>query len=208
MRRGSRTYATWEHQPSFPWTSSAEASPARTSAARASELASLVLEAASGTSSLASLQRCARGGSSSRTSPAEPASGSTPCAESWNGSATQRYRSRLRQLIAEHPTSEHAFSSSLVEGCLLPTLYTVADRSQKLQLPTLTAHGYGSQAKDGRTRYSLRRLVPMLTTTRAQYMTSRGKRYPMLNGMVDGPLSPRWLEWFMGFPDGWITSVP
>lgn len=207
MRRGSKTSETWERQPSFPWTSSAEVSHVRTSVARASELALLVLEAASGTSSLASLARCARGGSLSKTSPAEPTSGLTLSAESWNGSATQRYRSRLRRLIAERPTSEHAFSSSLVEGCLLPTLCTVAG-SQKLQLPTLTAQSYGTQAKDGRTRYSLRRLVPTLTTTRAQYMTSRGKRYPMLNGMVDGPLSPRWLEWFMGFPDGWITSVP
>lgn len=79
MRRATRTCEPWERQTSLPWTSSAAASPVRMSAQRASELASLVLEAASGTSSLESLERCARGGLSSRTSPAEPPSGSDPC---------------------------------------------------------------------------------------------------------------------------------
>lgn len=238
MRRGSRTCATWEYQTSLPWTSSAEASHVRTSAVRASELASLVIAAASGTSSLASLRRCARAGSSSRTSPAAPASGSTPCAESWNASATQRYRSRLRQLIAERPTSAHAFSLS----GLLQTLTSSPGRptkgglrrngeirravpslrNQVIMLPTLSATSYGSNkggaaGRDGqRQRPSLRALLPTLCASDAtrgpnslrhgRTASSRGKTYPMLNGMVDGPLNPKWLLWFMGFPLWWLDD--
>lgn len=214
MPRGTQTSATWERQTSLPWTSSAEASPVRTSAVRAEELASLVLEAAYGTSSLELLRKCALAGLSSKTSAVELASGSPQCAESWNDLATRRYRCRLRQLIAERPTSAHAFSSLLAEGRLLPTATARSDRPQNGLLPTLTASSYGSNKGGcaGRSkqpsRFSLRTLLPTLTTTRATYMRSRGKTYAMLNGMVDGPLSPRWLEWFMGFPDGWITSVP
>lgn len=126
----------------------------------------------------------------------------------------RRYRSRLRRAIAAHPTSEHAFSSSLIDGALLPTV-TTRDRPQKGRLPTLTATTYGSNqggAASGPQRVSLRRLVPPLMTTRATYMRYPTKGGPvkvvMLPGMVDGPLSPRWLEWFMGFPDGWLTSTP
>lgn len=76
-------------------------------------------------------------------------------------------------------------------------------------LPTLTASSYGSnKGKGGQRRKGLRGLLPTLTTTRATYGRRGGKVYPMLNGIVAGPLSPRWLEWFMGFPDGWTTSVP
>ncbi len=84
-------------------------------------------------------------------------------------------------------------------------------------LPTLTASSYGSNkggsaGRVGRERLSLRKMVPTLMTTGATYMEYPAKggkvRVIMLPGMVDGPLSPRYLEWFMGFPDGWITSVP
>lgn len=159
----------------------------------------MVLEAASGLSSLESLQSAARGGSSSRTSQATPPNGSDPSERLWNDSDTQRYRSRLRQLIAEHPTDAHAFSSS---GLLPTAKATDADRGdcpseRKRRSPMLA---------------SKLRMLPTLMTTRASYMTyeTKGGRKTvlMLSGMVDGPLSPRWLEWFMGFPDGWITSVP
>lgn len=130
----------------------------------------------------------------------------------------QRYRSQLLQAIAERPTNAHAFSSSLVAGRLLPTATERSDRPQKGLLPTLTAQAYGSNrggtsGRDGQpVRFSLRTLLPTLTTTGATYMrypTKAGRvQVTMLPGMVDGPLSPRWLEWYMGFPDGWITSVP
>jgi hypothetical protein len=130
----------------------------------------------------------------------------------------QRYRSRLAQAIAARPMSAHAFSSSLAAGKLLPTATSRSDRPQKGLLPTLTAQPYGynrggaAGRDDQPTRFSLRTLLPTLTTTGASYMRYPTKRGPvrvtMLPGMVDGPLSPRWLEWYMGFPDGWITSVP
>lgn len=198
--------------------SSAADSPVRTSAARASELASLVLEAAYGTSSLASLRAAVHRGSSSKTSEAEQSSGFPRYAEHWNDTATRRYRSRLRRAIAERPTNAHAFSSS---RALPPTATTKSWHRQTMAggervslrelLPTLGASSHGSNrggqvGRVGEIRPSLRGLLPTLTTQRATYATRRDQVYPTLHGTVDGPLNPRWLEWFMGFPDGWLTS--
>lgn len=202
-------------QLSLPLMSSAEDSPVRTSRPRAVELASLVLEAASGTSSLAALRNAVRGGSWSRTFAAELATGSTRSAETWDGLAMRAFRSRLQQAIAARPTSEHAFSSSL------PTLTTNAGHrssggpsleTRVRLLPTLTASDYGSNhggeaGRAGAKRLPLRRLLPTLTTQRATYATRRGEVYPTLHGTVDGPLNPTWLEWFMGFPEGWTASA-
>lgn len=89
----------------------AVASPARTSALRGKELALAALEAASGTSSLASLKKSVLDSSSSRTLQAEQSDGSIAFAETLDGLAMLRYRSRLALEIAELPTPEHAFSS-------------------------------------------------------------------------------------------------
>jgi hypothetical protein len=175
------------------WISSAEDSHAKTSRARAADLASLALEAAFGTNSLASLRRAALDGSSSKTCAAAPSNGSISCAETWNGSAMRRYRSRLRRAIAELPTNAHAFSSSGV-------------------LPTLTAQSYGSNiggsaGRTGKVRLSLQRLLPTLTCNRSTYATRRGERYETLPVVAGGPLNPTWCEWYMGFPAGWTEHA-
>lgn len=150
-------------------TSSAAGSRAKTSLLRASVLASLVVEAASGTSSLASLRKCARDSLSSRTLPAEQSFGSMPSEEAWNGSAMRRYRSRLALAIAELPIAEHAFSSSGRLPAMLPTLTVKGNHNKK---------GLSKTSGDG------------LATV-----------------IGSGPLNPAWLEWFMGFPDGWTERA-
>lgn len=218
-----RTCATSARQLFFPWISSAEASPAKTSRAPAEELASLVLAAACGTSSLASLRSAARAGSSSRTSTAVRASGSTASAETWDSSAMRAFRSRLQRAIAAHPTSAHAFSSS---GAL-PTLTATAGdkggrgdlvavingrpmRHHRVYLPTLTARTYGSNqggaaGRAGKKRPSLHGLLPTLTVKGNYNKAGLSARSGdgLATRIGSGPLNPTWLEWFMGFPDGW-----
>jgi hypothetical protein len=203
-------------------TSSVGASPVRTSVARAEELASLVLAAAFGTSTLESLRSCVRASSSSRTSQVAPSVGWTLCAETWDGSAMKRYRSRLAQAISAHPTDAHAFSSS----ALLPTPTTKSWHRQRMAdgrevclreavplLPTPTASSYGTNhggaaGRTGKVRPSLRTLVPTLTVrgnhNRAGASDKSGDG--LATAIADGPLNPTWLEWFMGFPDGWTES--
>lgn len=81
-----------------------------------------------------------------------------------------------------------ALRISVTECSLLPT---VTEEGGVLALPTLTASTYGSSnngTRDGETRYK-----------------TRGK--PSLDSLAGGPLSPRWCEWYMGFPDGWTDVV-
>lgn len=207
--------------------SSAGDSPARTSVPRASVLASLAIEAASGSSSLASLMAAARSGSSSRTCAAAPANGSTPCDETWDSAAMRRFRSRFRQAISAHPTTAHAFSS----WGLLPTATTCNDFPQQSR-----------RDGDGRERHSLQTLLPTLTASGAE-RGGRGDLLAVIRGrpmkhhrvvlptltikgnynragasekagdglatrIGSGPLNPQFLEWFMGFPDGWTESEP
>jgi hypothetical protein len=213
------TYVPLDVEPFDLLTSSAEASPAKTSLPRASELAFLVLEAAFGLSTGALSMNSDHLGWLSKTWRAGRVSGWTSSASLWNSLDTQLYRSRLAQAIAARPTVAHAFSSS----GMLNTLTTKSSHRQQnarggprvsLQqqvhlLPTLTAQSYGTNkggaaGREGQpARRSLRALLPTLTTTRASYMVSRGTFYPMLNGMVDGPMNPTWLEWYMDFPPYW-----
>lgn len=176
----------------------------------------MVLEAASGSNSLALLRSFARASAWSKTWRPTLERGSMPFDEVWESSAMRAYRSRLRRQIAARPTVAHAFS------CLLLPMLLASDagRGGKCRggqmrlsalLPTLTATGYGFQVggdagRAGQKRPSLRSLLPTLRTTRPQYDTRRGRVYPQLGGMAGGPLNPPWLEWFMGFPDGWTES--
>lgn len=176
--------------------SSAEASPVRTSRPPAEELASLVLEAASGTSSLASLVRCARAGSSSRTSPAEPTPGSMPSAETWKSLAMRRYRSRLALAMSGRLTSESGSS-------LLPTLTETANllspsmqkwpghRRLAAMLPTLVASmgsgNRGGENPDGPFRPSLIQmartgeLLPTLLASHPEALRDRrGMKHPSM----------------------------
>jgi hypothetical protein len=138
-----------------------------------------------------------------------------------------RYLSRCRRAISALPMLEHAFSSWLA-GALLPTaLSSDADhgglaqgmpraKTLLLLLPTLTATSYGSSQNgsphDGREAFagkgkpSLRRLLPTLTASRATYGQKNGVTYATAQGMAGGPLNPAWLEWYMGFPEGWTES--
>ena len=180
--------------------SSAAGSLARTSAPRARVLASLALEAASGTNSLESLMASVRSGSSSRTSQAARSGGLMPSDETWSGSVMRAYRSRFKRAISGRYTDEH-------ESFSLPTLTTrqtmLAPDSQKWPahrrlrerlLPTLTAARYGStnngSPHDGRTEYATKG-TPSLDT---------------IAGMAGGTLNPEWCEDFMGFPVGWTET--
>lgn len=172
----------------------AEDSPAKTR--RAQDVARALLEAArvSGASSLVSLPCFVRAGSLWKIQLAERRGGSTRSSVTWKSEAMRAYRFRCWQAISALPTVERAFSS------LLPTpLASDAGRGGL----SYTSHG---SARSPKLRLALS-LLPTLTTTRASYMQRRGKKYPMLSGIAGGPLNPKWLEWFMGFPDGWTESA-
>lgn len=178
-------------QTSPPLISSVEGFPAKTSPRRAEVLASLVLEAASGTSTLESLRSCARDSLSSKTSQAAPRDGLTPSAQTWNGSAMKRYRSLLAQLILAHPTAEHAFSSS---GLLPTATASGADRGGRGDLLAVM---------QGRPMKHHQVFLPTVTAS-SSYGTNQGGGPATAIG--SGPLNPTWLEWFMGFPDGWTEK--
>jgi hypothetical protein len=117
-------------------TSSAEASPVKTSVPPARELALLVLEAACGTSSNGLFEQCVLDGSSSRTWRAERSGGWTRSVFAWNSSTMKRYRSRLRRAMSERRTCGGV--------CLL--------------LPTPSGSAYGTSGNgcpgDGRAEYA------------------------------------------------------
>lgn len=183
-----RTSAASAHQLCFPWISSAEVSPVRTSHRLARELALAVLEAASGVSSGAWSPSCGRRGLSSKMSPAARISGWTPSEATWRSSVMRAYRSRLRRQMSALRTVE-------AESSLLPTLTEtgslLAPSMQKWpahrRLPTLTAQPYGSNrgGAAGRT----------------------GPARPSLQGVMGGRLNPDWCLWFMGFPKGWLDAL-
>ena len=203
-------------QTSFPLTSSAEDSPAKTFRARAKELASLVLKAASGTSSLASLKRCARAWSSSRTSPAELTPGSTPCEETWKSSGMRRYRSRLAQLIAERVTYVDASflwpTLTAADNMLSPSMQKWA--GHRHMLPTLMAQDYGSNqggaaGREGKVRHSIMSLVRngLLPTMTASMQDKGGTpENKHQRGLPVRSLSLQWCLWFMGFAEGWLQT--
>lgn len=177
-------------------TSSASEAPAKTSALRASELASLVLRAAFSTSVPESLASFAHRGSSSKTLLRVLLDGSTLSGANWESSAMQRYRSRLQQAISARRIDDP--ESSL--------------------LPTLTVSSYGSNrggeaGREGHVRRSLPSmarlgLLPTLCSRDdrgpAPTQTKGGRNLPKEAG---GHLSPTFCEWFMAFPVGWTEPV-
>lgn len=80
--------------------------------ALAQELASLVLEAASGGSLLASLANSSQLGLWSKTSPVVQTSGSMPSVGNWLDSATEAFRSRCARVMSERLTAARGCSSS------------------------------------------------------------------------------------------------
>jgi hypothetical protein len=211
--------------------SSAEDSPARTSAALASELALEVLAVVSGLSSDGSLGNSGPVGWWLKTSPAERLSGLMPSAQTWGGLVMRAYRSRLRRRMLERRIS------GLESSLLLPTLTArpygtnrggaagrVGRTRQSLHalakqglLPTLTAKG--NLLSPGMQKWPSHRLLNELLRKHREMLptlTSRDYKGPGLKrrqGGVDlptqvgAPLSPTFCEWFMGFEEGW-TVLP
>lgn len=184
--------------------SSAEDSPARTSAPQ--ELAKGLLAAARacGISSLASYPPSARRTPSSRTSQVRLADGWKTWRAPWDSSVTSRYRCLCRRGAAALPTPEHA----------------------SFCLPTLTKSTYGSSNNgcphDGREAYatagkpSLHTLVRrmhedieegLVDPARPTYGPTLLGRGPRMAELFSGALSPTWCEQYMGFPIGW-TALP
>jgi hypothetical protein len=99
-----------ENKTSHPSTSSVVASPAKMSAQRAKELASVVHAAACGLNSYALLKNSVHNGSLSKTSQAEQRGGSMLYPESWKSKDMQRFRSLCRRWIAElHKDEKECF---------------------------------------------------------------------------------------------------
>jgi len=205
--------------PFFPLlTSSAADFPVRTSAALESELASLVLVAASGLSTVVSSPSYDRPGSWSKMSPAERLRGLTQWSKGWSSKGTCAYRSRLRQLMSERRTREQEFSS------LLPTLTRhsygtnqggAAGRTGKVRMslqrmardglmPTLTRKG--NLLSPSMQKWPAHRRLPTLTKhdEKGASPSEMNRKSPSLSAFATGGhLSPQWCEWFMGFPAGW-----
>lgn len=213
--------APLEKQTSLPWTSSAAASPAKMSPARARALALLEIAQASGVSSLAFLASLSLGGLLWKTLPVVLENGSTRSCLSWNGSAMRAYRSRCQRAMSALLTADR-------ESSLLPTLTVSGNYNRKgaspnsgdglrtALLPTLSASTYGSNkgganGRVGKDRPSIetlakRGMLPTLTTRdeKGPGPASKSKGGRDLPHALGGHLNPEWCLWFMGFPEGWL----
>lgn len=170
-------------------TSSAEASPVRTSRPQALAEALMASARASGVSSLVSSRSFGRDTSSSRTSPPAPSSGSTPWCATWGSAAMTAYRSRCRRRASEPHTGESGSSSSdgepqsyptplardseqgVSEGRNSPSMVEVA-----ALFPTPTAHDAKNTGPSQMGRNSL-----MLTEVAALFPTPTATRYGTSN---------------------------
>jgi hypothetical protein len=186
----------------FELISSAEVSRAKTSAPLASELACRVLEAAFGMSSGEWSPNSYQAGWLSKTWRAARVDGWMLSESRWSSLAMSAYQSRLRLLISARHTVAHVFSS------LLPT-------------PTSTAAWWnrgGGAGRVGKIRPSLQMMARKNLWATPCARDDRGPR-----GQVDSPgagrslpreagghLNPAWVEWLMGFPEGWtvVADVP
>lgn len=178
----------------------AEDSRAKMSVAPARGLALAVLEAAYGSRWRELLKNYGPGGLLSRTLPVADENGSMRSGSSWNGSDMGAYRSRLAQRIAALGTREIGslslptlVSSSSTNRCTKNSPSTLAGTHGKYLsvevrlLPTLTRSSYGSNKGGSAGRTGLDR--------------------PSLSSIAGGRLNPTWLEWFMGFPEGWTNPI-
>lgn len=187
----------------LPLISSAEASPVRTLAAPGLGLVSPELSRDFGTSTDESSENCAPDSSSSRTSPPARRYGFQPLEKISADSNTESVPLRFLPSMSEPRTYGAASSSSL--------------------LPTPTASSYGSNrgganAKETGAPAEIARHSPMLgtmafhgllataTATANQLSPSMAKWPGCAAWQVvhpRGPLLPSFVEWLMGFPDGW-----
>ena len=198
---------------------------ARISPARERARALLANARACGLSLPGSSENCGPSGSLSKTSPAAPTVGSMLSASSWAGSVMQRFRSLCRHSMSGLRTS--AGESSLLAtptetaNQLSPSMakWPGCKAIQDL-LPTPTASSYGSNkggaaGRVGKERHSLGSLVKMgrLPTPMARdYQGPTGyarksAALPDALGQTTRCLSPRFVEWVMGFPPSWVADV-
>lgn len=113
--------------------------------------------------------------------------------------------------------SAHAFSSSLAGKVPTPMAADArkgpngARNSPTLRavLPTLTTKSSHRQQNATGERVSLRGLVPTLTVKGNYNRAGSSPRAGdgLATRIAAGPLNPQWLEWLMGFPDGWTESA-
>lgn len=186
------------------WTSSAAASRdcAKMSPGLAKELASLVLEAASGGSSLASLVTSPQLGLWSRTSEVVQPSGSMPSVGNWEDSATKLYRSRCGQVMSARLIAESASLSSA--NCRR------RQGGESNRWPTATA-GDAKASGSRNTKGSKANLGVSLTDKAVvgDSTTGRGGHQRLATCTHGGDcrvrLSPRFVEWLMGFPEDWTV---
>lgn len=192
---------------SVPSVSCAEGSPARTCHRQAEGPVSLASAPGSGTNSGASSKRSRRRSSSSKTSQAVPGVGCPTCGETCTCWATEPVPSRFLPSTSARPITADECS------CLLPTP---------------TASNYGSSNNgcpgDGRQEYATkgtlslrgmarRGLLPTPTVNGNYSVKGRWDRNGssgdgLGTAVVPGPLSPRFVEWLMGFPDDWTDCGP
>ncbi len=125
--------------------------------------------------------------------------------------------------------SAHAFSSSGAlptvtasgaerggRGDLLAVVRGRPMRHHSAVLPTLTTKSSHRQQNASGDRVSLQQRVHLLPTPTAT-MTVKGNYNRagsspragdgLATRIGAGPLNPQWLEWLMGFPDGWTENV-
>ena len=166
--------------------------------------------------------------SSWRTSQRSLFEDSTECSPTLPRSGTMQNGRLYPRQMPVRPTSASGSSSLLPTpsacsygtnrspgGKARPSLETMARRGM-IPTPTATDHqrGAGHPAKVRRRATLSGYAVYPWPTPRSRdhkdcgAQTDYAKVGPeRLAGRAGGPLSPRWVEWLMGFPDGWITSV-
>lgn len=218
--------APLEPPTSPPSISSAEASPVRTCPSPAREPGSPAPGPASGASLRASSARSGRGSSSSRTSPAASADGCPRCGVTCTCSDTLRLPSRFLPSTSERPTAASACSLSL-----LPTPTATSYGTQNNGSPGDGREAYATKGRASLETLARRGILPTPIASLAQGRggtiraeTGTGNRAgrilsdvvkarSLLPGTglataVAGTLSPRFVEWLMGFPDGWTDCEP
>lgn len=159
-------------------TSSVAGSPAKTSRLPETAPDSPARGLAYGSSSLESSASCGPPALSSKTLPTAEVGGSRRSGRDSRNSDTESAPSKFLPPNAAHRTSGDACS-------LLPT-------------PTASRYGSGQNGcpRDGREAYAGRGKMSLWT------LAARG----LLPGHPTGPLDPRYVEWMMGFPDGWTET--
>ena len=199
-------------------TSSAAASPASPSASLASAAAPQT-SATCGQSSPGSSVNADLLGLSLRMFLASEALRQTECSLTWKRSATPAGRSWWVLRMPAHPTNAlaHGLWLGTATASMRKRIARFRDgRSpnpvEAAYVPTLTVHGNNNRIGCTETSGNglatvLRSWLPTLHAGAhkgppGKGCRGRGGRQADLNVAVGGPLNPKWLEWFMGFPEG------